>query len=118
MVLRSETALRSGARLPPCPTGEIGRPASVAALSSRAAATRTWKTTHARGGHSLGGARGMLAVPRTTVDPRVRRDPGRFWVSSKPSLFGAPEAYVSSTEGVSQVVFSHETLSHGPWRRE
>jgi hypothetical protein len=38
-VLRPAIALRSGARLPPFPTGEMGRPASGAsALSSRAEA--------------------------------------------------------------------------------
>ena len=41
----------------------------------------------------------MLAVPCTTVDRRVRRDPGRLWASFKPSLFGVPEAYPSSTSG-------------------
>jgi hypothetical protein len=41
----------------------------------------------------------MRAVPDTTVDRRARRDPGRLWASCKPSLFGVPEAYPSSTSG-------------------
>ena len=41
----------------------------------------------------------MRAVPYTTVDRRVRRDPRRLWASFKPSLLGVPAAYPSSASG-------------------